>query len=251
MKKDLKDRLHFNNISKSYVKKDLYDSSRYARKLRLYQTLNKVDLGASLNVLEIGCGAGFSAEYLKGYYNSYIGIDHSENLIDFAISYHKYNNVSFYASDYHNFYTDKKFDIIFMIGVLHHMADRDKVIIKSYNLLRNGGHLVINEPHPSNPIISLIRNVRKKVDKSYSDDQDELSGVDLVDLFQNNGFKDLRTYSQGIFSTPVAEVVINPQVISKPLSKIFCRIDGYLEMNFNNFLKRFSWNIIVSGMKTK
>ncbi len=50
--------------------------------MRLVQTLCHCRRNTGdLDILEVGCGAGFAAEYLSGFYRSYTGIDHSEELI--------------------------------------------------------------------------------------------------------------------------------------------------------------------------
>jgi cyclopropane fatty-acyl-phospholipid synthase-like methyltransferase len=40
-------------------------------------------------LIEIGCGIGASAEYLDGHFDTYIGIDYSEEQIRYAYEAHK------------------------------------------------------------------------------------------------------------------------------------------------------------------
>ena len=60
------DRQLFNDIAEHYCGKDRTESSRVARRHRLRQTLELVPLDNARTVLEVGCGAGFSADYLEG-----------------------------------------------------------------------------------------------------------------------------------------------------------------------------------------
>ena len=46
--------------------------------------MSTVPLGPCDRVLEIGCGAGFAATYLRGRYSSYTGIDPSTGLVGLA-----------------------------------------------------------------------------------------------------------------------------------------------------------------------
>jgi len=233
------------------VKKDLQRSSRAARRTRLKQTLKIAGSTQDSDVLEIGCGAGFACQYLKGMYCSYTGIDYSGQLIEFAKAEHALENVNFMEVNFYDFHPEKTFDIIFLIGVLHHMTDIPSAVQSIYRLLKPGGSLIANEPQPSNPIIHLLRKIRTKVDRSYSEEQLELQEAELISFFKQAGFEKVVSVPQGFFSTPFAEVVIQPQFLSLPLSKLACFIDLFLEKSFKKLLKKMAWNIIVSGTKPK
>ncbi|NHZ85122.1 MAG: methyltransferase domain-containing protein [Planctomycetia bacterium] len=244
-----KDQSLFNSIAESYSKKDFSESSRTARKLRLKQTLAKVNLSNDIDIIEIGCGAGFAATYLEGSYKNYTGIDYSEKLIKNAKYFNKKTNISFIAKDLYQFGTKKKYDILFMIGVLHHMVDMDHAIKVACSFIKPGGYIVVNEPQKANPLIHLLRIIRSKTDKSYSEDQEELNIDHLISLFKNAGLTNVKSFPQGLFSTPFAEVVLNPQFIFKYLSKIVCSIDKLIEDKFTILLNKLSWNTIIIGQK--
>src|SRR5207237_823531 len=72
----------------SYCAKDLAPSSRVARQQRLRQTLRCLPVGRDISVLEVGCGAGFTASYLEGMYREYVGVDYAEELIAYARTHH-------------------------------------------------------------------------------------------------------------------------------------------------------------------
>ena len=78
------DRARFNAIALEYCRKDLSPAASVARRHRLRQTLRPIVLDGKLSILEVGCGAGFSARYLEGMYSSYTGLDYAENLIEYA-----------------------------------------------------------------------------------------------------------------------------------------------------------------------
>lgn len=52
---------------------------------------------------------------------------------------------------------------------------------------------------------------------------------------------------QGLFSTPFAEVMLKPAILTGRLSALACETDRFLERSFPDKLKRFSWNLIVKG----
>lgn len=245
--RDTGERKLFDSIAKDYVKKDLYSPSRIARKLRLLQTVWNSGISESSEVLEIGCGAGYASAYLSGKYMNYTGIDFSSELISFAGSAHRVPEVQFKVADLYEFEPGKKFDLIFMIGVLHHMNDIPLALKLCRSFLKPEGVIAVNEPRASNFFIGFLRRVRGKIDSSYSAEQEELKGSELVELFREAGLTEISVIPQGFFSTPFAEVMIRPRFISLPLSWFFCMADRFLEKFFGKMLGKLSWNIIVSG----
>lgn len=245
-----KDKHLFNRIADDYFKKDLYPVSSAARRLRLWQTLNHAGLQKRYKILEAGCGGGFSARYLQGVYRDYLGVDYSEKLIAYAKNHSNIPNAAFRVLDINDLEPEyHSFDIIFMIGVLHHMSNMKRVIRKLKNHLRQGGRLVVNEPQRMNPLITLLRGFRKKMDADYSKDQKELTAKQLMNIFSGAGYANVRAYPQGLFSTPFAEIPLKPERFMRPLSDIACKADQFLENHFIRSLKMLSWNIIVTGTK--
>lgn len=244
-----RDRALFDSIAHQYMQKDLAPSSRIARRQRLIQTLKPCAalLARQPNVLEVGCGAGFSADYLRSHYMSYTGIDYSEELIRYACANFRDSNVAFHAVDFHCYETTARYDIIMMIGVLHHMTDIDSVLHKCKSLLNPGGYLVANEPQPDNPLIHGMRRLRAKLDSGYSAEQEELTSAFVIGEYEKAGFREVASVSQGYISTPFAEVVLKPQFLFHPLSKVACGFDRFVESKGASRVSRLAWNTIVYG----
>jgi len=200
--------------------------------------------------LEVGCGAGFSAPYLMGMYESFVGVDYSKELIDCANQIHCSDNTQFYCENIKTFEIDRKFDVVFMIGFLHHVDDLKATLTHMKKFVKPGGWLVANEPQHSNFVIRLARKIRKKIDGAYSSEQVELSANDLRSAFEETGFGDTKVLPQGIFSTPFAEVIMPLQFITSILSYLACKLDTMLEIVFPRTLKFFSWNLVVAGRIT-
>ena len=244
-----RDREHFDRIAAGYARKDDAPSSRPARRQRLLQTLRVVcneDLG---DVLEIGCGAGFAAEYLHGRCRRYHGIDYSENLVAFAREHHTFAGVSFGVGDATTFRSDDRYDVVFMIGVLHHLDDAAGVLRRAAEVLRPGGALVVNEPQRSNPLVGLARRLRKRWDSSYADEQVEIGAEELVDRFARAGLEDIHAAPQGVFSTPFAEVPLPGRSVTPLLSRQACALDRLLERSAAGLVRRLTWNVIVAGRR--
>lgn len=250
MNKSLRDKELFDKISDQYLKKDIYKASRVARMTRLKQTFSLTACSDEFDILEVGCGAGYAARYLQGSYKTYTGIDYSENLIKLAREIHCLPNVTFSAVDFYDFNPEKKYDIVFCIGVLHHMEDMAYALQIMNSLVKPGGSLVVNEPQAANIFFHILRKVRAKTNSdSYSDEQEELIPTLLINLFEKAGLKNIEAMPQGFFSTPFAEVILRPNFLFNPLSMLACKIDKFLEKYFKGVLKLGAWNLIVVGRK--
>ncbi len=237
----------FERVADHYARKDLTGYCSIARKLRLDRSLKNVPKPIA-SLLEVGCGAGFSARYLRGKYSHYTGLDSSESLIALAV---KHNNGSqnaiFLCRDAEKLDLGGKFDLIVMIGVLHHILRPDKVLEGLKTCLSPDGLLVVNEPGRGNPLVSLLRRIRKKIDPRYAEDQLELSWDKIRVLFASSGYR-TEIFSQGLFSTPLAETLILPALIGMPLTLAAKWVDPLLQDLLPSWmLRRLAWNIVVEA----
>lgn len=242
-----RDRALFDQISQRYARKDLIPTHRRARKLRLIQTLAAAGGVDGLRILEAGCGAGYAIDYLGERPAEYVGIDYSEELIGIARRANGGRGRRFEVTNIDDFNPASRFNVAFMIGLLHHLDDPVQTLNRMKRLVIPGGVVVANEPQSGNPMIRWMRAVRKKVDKQYSNEQLEYSKSELETIFSQAGLQDVRITAQGVVSTPFAEVVLPFQFLANPLSAVCCAGDKFLERNFGNYLHHLSWNLIVVG----
>lgn len=125
-----------------------------------------------LDILDVGCGNGYNAEYLSNKYGFNItGIDIAEEMLKYAIE--KLPNGNFIVGDFINYSFDKKFDAVlmndFIIHILH--DDLSNALDKAGCLLKNNGLLFITTnlnkadvkimPEPLNTDIDLVLNFTK------------------------------------------------------------------------------------------
>jgi SAM-dependent methyltransferase len=103
------------------------------------------------DVLEIGCGNGYGAQFLLGQKpKSYVGIDLMPEQIALAQK-RELPNAEFHvqdASDLANFGAGSK-DTVVIFGVLHHIPTWRTVIREASRVLRPGGWLYVEEPDGS------------------------------------------------------------------------------------------------------
>ena len=242
-----RDRALFDRIASGYARKDLSPAAQLARRQRLDQTLLHLPRPKGLDMLEVGCGAGFAADYLEGRYKSYLGVDYSAELIRFAKQENRRKGAEFICMDVEALTSERQFDTIFMIGVLHHLEKPLEVMQQLRRLLRPGGVLVVNEPQRGNPVVGMARKLRKKFDSGYSEDQREYSPAELVSLFGEAGYTEVGAFPQGVLSTPFAEIVMPFQKIAKNVAILSCAADRWLESHDNAVTRKVAWNVVVQG----
>lgn len=239
-----KDKALFDRISSLYVKKDEVDSSRIARSFQLMSLVNLMTARKNHfgKVLELGCGAGASAEYMKGLFDHYLGVDYSQNLIDLAKKKYASERIQFECMNIKHLAAETRFDMILGVGVLHHVDDCHEVLTALKRFTKPDTLIGFIEPQRGNPLVQLMRGIRKITDKGYSEDQRFFSKSEVVEIFQTAGFTVETIRYQGYFSPPLAQVIINPQVVFRPLSKALTKIDSFIQKFLNN---RLSWNLVV------
>lgn len=240
----------FDTIAKDYAKKDLVESTAVVRKYKLVTALaHLLSTGKNLGtVLDIGCGAGAPAWYLDSLYNKYIGLDYSEKLIEQARLFKKNDKSHFIAADVTGLdenTIDPKADLVLAVGVLHHLTNPDALMKSLKKAAKPGAHFVAIEPHRMNPLVQMLRAIRKKVDSSYSSDQCFFKPAELIDLLQRNGIENVSYKYHGFFATPFGEVILKPQWLFANVSRLTVSIDSLLDKILPRCMKRMSWCVIV------
>ena len=175
--------LHFNNSYKVYIsmnekklnnekmaefdeyadsyEKVLIDQLSFFVNSRDYYSKYKVEIAANLTdrgskkILDFGAGIGLSIPFLQ---NSYLeaeiyASDESEQSLEFIRR--KYPSVEILHG---NEIEHHKFDIIFIAGVFHHIAikDREKVLKLLNSIINEDGKIIIFEHNPYNPLTQKI-----------------------------------------------------------------------------------------------
>jgi SAM-dependent methyltransferase len=247
--KEIRDRRLFDSIAAKYAQKDRARSSSLVRKYQLDFALEPLlkqnsNLGT---IIEIACGIGAPAHYLKGHYDRYIGIDYSEQQIAAARQFNANNEKAiFIAANIKSFdqITDKA-DLVLAIGALHHMTDHALVFNTLKNIAKPGTNFIAIEPNRGNTLIQLMRQTRAKLDKGYSEEQHYYLAYELRDLISSGGLTDISIKPEGYFSPPLAQVIINPQLLTAPISLMLVMIDRYLDKQKSRFLLNLSWNLVA------
>lgn len=186
-------REHFENISEKYFQSRQSKNHLYLKELmwsfffkgKTY--LQKEDL----SVLEPMCGYSEGKKIIEknvGPIDDYEGFDYSSVLVEKVNEMNPELNV--YVQDITTFDSDKTYDIIIIIGGLHHVPSFCEEAVKNLRSnLKRDGHFIVLEPTHNNYI---FRKVRERIYKKNElfDQQTEQAFVlkDLNDLFLKNGY---------------------------------------------------------------
>lgn len=114
----------------------------------------------SLQVLDLGCGDGVSEIFMQRCFPNWKvkGIDVSKESIAMAKQQRLPNAVFDIYDGVHIPFADSSFDIIFVAGVLHHVAFdlHAAMLAEMKRVLKRGGRLIIYEHNPFNPLTKYL-----------------------------------------------------------------------------------------------
>lgn len=245
------DRDLFNRIAARYSLKDIVKSTSACRRYQLLFAIKPVKEKKNNDniIVDIACGAGAPAKYLRGFYGRYIGVDYSEEMIKEAMSFNEdMSNVQFICSDIKGLNMhEPKADVILAIGALHYMHDLNRVFDSLKKIAKPGTFFIALAPQRANFMVQFLRWLRGKTDRLYSKDQRYFSKKELFRLLENNRLTDVEIKYQGFFSPPFAQVMLRSQIVFLPLAYFAVALDKLLDFILPEFLKFFSWNIAIKG----
>jgi SAM-dependent methyltransferase len=249
--REKRDTALFDSIAAGYGKKDMTPSSSFARKTQLLSAISLLGPAAGRlgTVVEIGCGIGASAKYLDGKYDRYIGMDLSSKLIELAREFNSGNDKATFLEM--NIKDPDlggvKADTVLSVGVLHHLDDLDAGLSSLRAVARAGTKFIAIEPQNGNPGVRLLRALRSRIDAAYSKDQIFFSEQALVAALERNGIETQKVSYEGFFSAPFAQVILRPQTLFTPLSKLAVKLDFFLIKLLGSRMRHLSFNMIVLG----
>jgi ubiquinone/menaquinone biosynthesis C-methylase UbiE len=127
----------------------IYDSFRFMRKSIIDFIITKINDNNYKSILDFGCGTGnFIYEITNKTNNLYMaGIDPSESMREIA---HKKNPKEAIINGNHEIIplNDNTIDMVFMVNVIHHVDDIEKMFIEFKRILKKkGGILIFTESH--------------------------------------------------------------------------------------------------------
>ena len=96
------------------------------------------------DILDVGCGTGRWSKYLARLANNIEAIDPSEAVYSAAALLQNEDNVRISRASVDNIpFEDNSFDLVFSLGVLHHIPDTQNAMEKSINKVKPGGYFLV------------------------------------------------------------------------------------------------------------
>jgi ubiquinone/menaquinone biosynthesis C-methylase UbiE len=99
-------------------------------------------------VLEVGCGRGGGASFVKNYHHPsvLVGVDYCPNNVDFCQRKHQYPGLSFLQGDAENLpFADASFDAVINVESAHCYPSINRFFAEVYRILRPGGYFLFSD----------------------------------------------------------------------------------------------------------
>lgn len=134
-----------------YVPREEYDFCGLCHETRYQYVFKNFDI-AGKSILDFGCGTGYGTYILSKKAKKAIGIDYSQQAVNYAIQKYSDTNTSFFIADACSEYVatifDKnEFDFIVSFDVIEHLERYFDYIKNICNLLKEDGILIIGCPN--------------------------------------------------------------------------------------------------------
>ncbi len=245
------DRALFDKIANSYARKDVVPSTSAARRAIVRRAIRPIiaERGRLGTVIDVGCGIGAQAKYLKGDFDHYIGVDYSHELLEIGRrTFAGQPDIRFIEANVKDLpIPDEMADVILIVGALHHMTDLEAVMRSLARIAKPGANFVAIEPQRGNPIIQCLRWLRMRLDTNYSSDQHFFSDLELHAILNHAPMTKTRVEYQGFLTPPFGQAGVWPQVLFRPLSALARALEPVAEFICVGPLTRLSWNAVSYG----
>jgi ubiquinone/menaquinone biosynthesis C-methylase UbiE len=174
------------NTEKFEMIADIYDTSERIQIAKVSSDAiceHLVD-AKNKNAIDFGCGTGLVGMNLLKDFSSMLFLDTSQNMINKIkqkISSSNIQNAATLCFDFEkDSLSDLHTDYIFMAQVLLHIEDFKTVLLKLYDVLNQGGHLIIIDFNKNDEIVSdMVHN--------------GFDGEELTKIMSKIGYKNIRS----------------------------------------------------------
>lgn len=132
-------------ITEERVMPDYSDGQFISHLMRYYFALQ---FAVNKAVLDAGCGAGYGCNLLATVAKKVIGIDYSQEAIDYAKKHYSHSNFKFRTMNLLALdFNDDTFDLVTCFEVIEHIREDHMLLKKISHILKPNGVLVISTPN--------------------------------------------------------------------------------------------------------
>lgn len=194
---------HFQTISQEYYAARKSKNHLKYKKLMFHYMFSSIAVNKKrkLLVLEPMCGYGEGEKIVRAYLTrnfEYEGFDYSDTLIHKAKE--KRPRLNIYKQDVTKFNPTKQYDIIILLGGLHHVPDYAESICRNLSgSLRKGGIFINFEPTNNNVFIKIVRNMIYRKNHLFDEETERAFSLKQYNrMFIKNGFQIKKQYYPGL-----------------------------------------------------
>lgn len=192
----------------------------FARFIKLYSfalSTAKIEFPDGGTVLDVATGLGYGAEMLSEHFEHVIGIDLSENALNYARVHYKrpkYQRANVLALPF----PISKFEAVFSIETLEHLAKEDLHVYVNelLRVTKPGGLVFISTPN------KVVYSSLHKVEDHYS----ELTLSELKGLIKSRYSGDIEYYAFGTRVGKNLYILNKAEIFSKFVRRVVGRIFG-------------------------
>jgi ubiquinone/menaquinone biosynthesis C-methylase UbiE len=195
------------------------------------------------DVLEIGCGPGTWSKILLKHTENLVLLDISKEMLKQAkkrLKNSKLQNlrIEYICSDFSDFDTKRKFDLIFSSRAIEYIPHIEEAIKKMKSLLKNKGKIIIITKNPARRWRNiLLKTEIEDIHKGW------IPIRRMQEILEKEGFKDIKIYPAvfSMFSFP------NNFLVRK-MNRLF--YSCYYKKQIKKFIIPFLESYIIVGDKT-
>ena len=223
------------------------EAERYC--VQLYHHVASAIPLTGLKVLEVGCGRGGGASYVKRYLqpDSLTGVDFSQSNINFCRQKYQELGLNFELGDAEALqFADNSFDVVINVESSHCYQHTDKFFAEVYRVLRPNGHFLFTDFRPRESVentqkqlamrFSVVRQENITDNVCASMELEHQRKVDIIERKVPTFFRWLAGYFAAAKGTPMYEglrtgeleylcyALRKPSISDRDMSRITSRI---------------------------
>ncbi len=203
-----------------------------------HQWYNEVVLGLlvpkpAYTVLDCGCGTGILLPSLEKCYKKIVGLDLcSENLLEARASIRR---ASLLVGDIARLPLKPQFfDHVVCRAVLHRLPDARSAFRGLFEILKEGGELIVSEPIGDSRIVRFLQvTVKRRSAAHYQSKEWRYTSQQWIQMAQAAGFRTVRWFNMGYLALPLLGYPDSSHVIRylpfrMLLARLLLRLDGLI-----------------------